>query len=188
MKLISLTFFILLLSIAQLLAQNQRIQSSASIRRPVFSGGGVSRMGTAITLGQSFAGNKKVGCRIVQFGAQTGVEADTLVFDANCNIVGYWNNGIYIGIRKNNDISDNGQKIIVFPNPTNGLFSLKSFIYNENYLIQIYSNTGELILSEKWNTSSSIDLNIVQQTSSFYFVRIIDKQSKLIYQTKLVKI
>ena len=186
--------YALLASVGATFAQSGGVdRATSTIRRPVFTGGGALRAGTsgtgtALTFGQSFAGNKKVGCRLVQIGVQTGIDADSMDFDANCNIIGYWSNGVFygpVGIKEKKATNENFN---IYPNPSNGLFYLTSVEMTSDFTIQVYSMNGELMLNENWIKGEIKQLNIENFAPSIYLVRCVTKNGKLIDKKLINKI
>ncbi len=72
----------------------------------------------------------------------------------------------------------------IIPNPNKGLFTLKTEgINTENSLLEIYSLSNKLILEKKLS-SSSVDIDLTNQTKGLYFIRITTDNK--VYNSKLI--
>ncbi|MBL0048978.1 MAG: T9SS type A sorting domain-containing protein [Bacteroidetes bacterium] len=172
-----------------LISSMQIVFGQAEMRRPVFTGGGSTSKGVALTMGQSFAGNKKAGCKIIQIGAQTGVDCDSLTFNGNCDVLGYWVNGTYIltGIKEKN-LSILTNDFNVYPNPTNDLLYLSSARMNSDFIVQLYSMNGELVITDYWVKGETKLLNIENLSPAIYLIRFVSKDWKTINKKLINKL
>jgi hypothetical protein len=66
---------------------------------------------------------------------------------------------------------ENGME--VFPNPSNGLFSIKHES-NQQQTIEIFNLTGEKIYSKTNNFKATNDIDISNSPKGIYFVKIYD--------------
>lgn len=81
-------------------------------------------------------------------------------------------------INQNNTIS-------IYPNPTNGIFTIKNNFFEGNSL-EVFNLLGEKIIDQKINNSQTkIDLS--DFSNGMYWVKLISKEKEIIYQTKIVK-
>ena len=77
-----------------------------------------------------------------------------------------------------NDISADRNKIQIFPNPFESLFTVKmEIVGNKDY--QIYSTIGELLQSGSIN-SNNMTIDLSRMPNSMYFLKIDDRVTKLI--------
>ena len=87
------------------------------------------------------------------------------------------------------EISSNDSEILIFPNPSNGLFNIFSNISGfENSEINVYNMFGEKVRVSKQkqdNTNISIDLN--GNSSGIYFVNIITNNSLITRKISYIK-
>jgi len=79
----------------------------------------------------------------------------------------------------NNEIND----IIVYPNPSNGVFNLSGVSKYENIEIEVYNVIGEKILSQNLKNETSINLS--KQSSGIYLLYL-KQNEKVIKQGKLI--
>lgn len=70
----------------------------------------------------------------------------------------------------------------VFPNPSNGIFTIKTDLISDNDQIEIYNNLGQLILTQDIKQEGIIDMNL--QPDGLYFIKL-KGTTKTLY--KLVK-
>lgn len=99
----------------------------------------------------------------------------------NCLVWGYFPGSAPTGI---NDISSSDQFFNVYPNPSNGVFSLKSEIKIAQ--IEVVNMLGEIVYdSTVENISSTIDLS--NQPEGFYFMHISHEKGKSIKKLILNK-
>ncbi|MBL7560177.1 right-handed parallel beta-helix repeat-containing protein [Olleya sp. YSTF-M6] len=64
-----------------------------------------------------------------------------------------------------------------FPNPTDGLFSIKFEELQDNITIQVLSVLGQVVQKENFQNTNQIRLHI-NQSSGIYFVKIIDSKNR----------
>lgn len=73
----------------------------------------------------------------------------------------------------------------VYPNPSNGEFTMQIAKVKENTVIEVYNNIGQLVV--KLNVSVSENkINLTKESNGVYHVRII-QDGKQIYDTKVIK-
>lgn len=178
-----------------LIFSTQIAYGQSELRRPVFTGGGslfagASGKGTALTFGQSFAGNKKNGCQIVQIGAQSGADCDSLKFDSLCKVIGYWNKGNFypIGIKENKNSSKSLNEITLFPNPTSNIIKLSAATMSSDITIQLFSINGDLVLSEYWKKGETKILNIENLNPAVYLAKFLSTDGKSISKKLINKL
>lgn len=77
------------------------------------------------------------------------------------------------------------QEIKIYPNPT------KDRIYIEgsssNHIIELYDITGKLIHTTQYNKLTTININIENLAKGIYLLRLTDKNTKEVYQKKIIK-
>jgi hypothetical protein len=68
----------------------------------------------------------------------------------------------------------------IFPNPSKGLFQIRSNAANENTSLEIFNSVGQLIL-KKQLTAETTEIDLLNFSNGFYFVKVItaDNQSIL---------
>lgn len=174
--------YALLASVGASLAQNGGVdRATSTIRRPVFTGGGITSQGTAITGGQPFSGNRCVAgasgtSTIVQIGAQIGV--DTNVANSCVSVKAYSLN------------TSAKPDIVIAPNPFLNQFNIYPFgdlKENSKCSYQLYSSTGNLIKEGEFYSSEVKLIDVSLVSSSFCLIRIYNQSGKLISSQKLIK-
>ena len=95
------------------------------------------------------------------------------------------NIGNVIGIEKSTlttteelEIND---RFSIFPNPTSGILNIKDSGASQNYQIEIYKPTGELIHSG----SNESKINLSSISEGLYYIRIKDKTSSKFYSSRI---
>ncbi len=76
----------------------------------------------------------------------------------------------------------------VFPNPTNGEFTIKNVDFSNNeFFANVYDIQGnQIIKNEKIDSNSKI-LNIEDHASGLYFIKITDINNAILYSDKIIK-
>jgi Secretion system C-terminal sorting domain len=89
-----------------------------------------------------------------------------------------------VGIRSS---IDDENRIQLFPNPTNGYFSilLNEIFQKMNYTI--FNLNGILIEQKKVSSTSSINIDLSQYSSGIYFINLIDKTTGKSIRFKVIK-
>jgi hypothetical protein len=110
-----------------------------------------------------------------------GVYYLTVTDDWGCMVM----DSFVVGYITNNPeiISDNF--VLVYPNPANGLFNIKySFDRIENEMLEIYDNTGRMVLKTKLDDiSGTVSVDLQESPPGIYFVRLVTTEK--IYCTKI---
>ena len=83
------------------------------------------------------------------------------------------------------DFTDNEQSVILYPNPTEGLFKIKTNNYDLK-IITIYNLSGKLVYNQEV-LEEEINIDLSTQASGQYIVMIRDKQNRLLNTSKLIK-
>ncbi len=73
----------------------------------------------------------------------------------------------------------------IYPNPTNGNFTISFNKISNNVLIEVYNNLGQLIMTQPAKFLSNT-VNIAKEASGIYQIRI-SQDGNLIYKTKMLK-
>jgi hypothetical protein len=87
------------------------------------------------------------------------------------------------GVGVDNAVNREVLSIEVYPNPANSFISLETEI-NDNYLIEIFSPDGKLVLQEK-QKGNSFRLNIEGLERGMYFLKLSSDNSQ--QTSKLIK-
>lgn len=90
---------------------------------------------------------------------------------------------VFVNLHENTESQILGKSCSVFPNPTDGLFTIKS--ENKIDVIEIYSSIGKLMA--KYYLESAIAIDISNYSEGIYFVKIIDKDHNQFDVLKLIK-
>jgi hypothetical protein len=78
---------------------------------------------------------------------------------------------------------DQKDQIVIYPNPASDYISIQSY---ENTIIQIYNSTGQLLLSDKTNSTIS-QIKVSSFPSGVYFVSLLDEEGFSIGKLKFLK-
>ncbi len=76
--------------------------------------------------------------------------------------------------------------VTVYPNPTNGIFTIELAGYNNPFTVQIYNILGKKVMSDVLSGNSN-SADISSQPSGVYFYRVLTKNGSLIGDGKIVK-
>lgn len=78
---------------------------------------------------------------------------------------------------------NNENEIQIFPNPASDYINIQS---QENAVIQIYNSTGQIILTQKTNSSNAqIDVSVLP--AGVYFVNLMDEEGLIVGKSKFLK-
>ena len=75
--------------------------------------------------------------------------------------------------------------ITVYPNPTNGQFTVTGI--EQGQTVEMYDYTGRKISSQLLITNYSVQINLSSQANGIYLIRILDKDGNMVRQQKVVK-
>lgn len=79
----------------------------------------------------------------------------------------------------------NKADILVYPNPSNGLFFINHSNFNDVISVEVYNSIGQLLISKSLTTSIT-EIDMANYKNGIYFVKVLSKD-KLEYVTKIVK-
>lgn len=80
------------------------------------------------------------------------------------------------------------QSISVYPNPTNGIFTIELSGKNSRYFVEIYNVLGEKVYSNYHIVkSSNYRIDLSSQSSGVYFYRVLNENGSLVGEGKIVK-
>jgi len=91
---------------------------------------------------------------------------------------------ICVGVAAGVPEISNASSIKIFPNPTNGIFTISSL--NAGMKVELYNYLGEKV-NRATMESSIAQFNMEGQTEGIYLVRILSKDGGLVSQSKIVK-
>lgn len=85
---------------------------------------------------------------------------------------------------ENDVVSDNSSEnsMTIFPNPTNGVFTLKFEEIEDKAEVVVYNSVGEIVLSKSINNENLIELNIEDQPKGVYFVKVVSENNVMVKQ------
>ncbi|MGZ4117757.1 MAG: T9SS type A sorting domain-containing protein, partial [Bacteroidia bacterium] len=75
--------------------------------------------------------------------------------------------------------------ISIYPNPTNGLFSIALASSEKNISMEIYNNIGELVYS-KQNTDTQTLIDLKNNAAGFYFIKVMS-ENKIVGIKKIIR-
>ena len=85
--------------------------------------------------------------------------------------LGFWNSGVYY-CDLPESINETQNNVSVYPNPTSDFLNINLENVSNNVDIKIYNLAGQLIYSSQYNQTNSIQLDISNNVSGIYFVKI----------------
>lgn len=106
----------------------------------------------------------------------TGTDAFGCVNSTTVNLIIQWCTGI-------NELDPNNSDFSIYPNPTSGVFFLKTNL-NHEHEVMVLNTLGQVILKSKLNSGTKVDLT--KEANGIYQVIILDN-GKAVYSTKVIK-
>lgn len=76
-------------------------------------------------------------------------------------------------------------EFIVYPNPSNGQFTLE-IVGNETLNLEVLNNVGQVVLSER-EVAERENINIADVDSGLYLIRLTNKQGEVVYRKILIR-
>ena len=102
------------------------------------------------------------------------VEDSTGCFDTTWFSIDY-----RVGITETSDLYEN---LKVYPNPSNGRFTIENLPINENAHLLVYDMRGTIILNEKTNYNHKLGLDLSNAENGLYLLRITGGKDSAIYR------
>ena len=85
-----------------------------------------------------------------------------------------------------NNINNVGKVTIVFPNPSNGLFTIESSAYSGQKSVEIYNTLGEKVPTSNYSLSTNYySLDLSKQPNGVYFYRVLKNDGSILGEGKL---
>jgi len=78
------------------------------------------------------------------------------------------------------------RNILVFPNPSNGLFTIKSPVASGQSSVEVYNMLGQQVYSQYTLPNTQYQIDISNQPTGIYFYRVISENGNLIGAGKLI--
>jgi hypothetical protein len=78
------------------------------------------------------------------------------------------------------------QQVIVYPNPSKGVFNFQSEIRNTTVSIEVYNTLGQEVYNSLSIEKSTFSIDISSQPQGVYLYRLLTKQGELIQNGKLI--
>jgi uncharacterized repeat protein (TIGR03803 family) len=107
------------------------------------------------------------------------------------SVSGIYNKGVVfsyksIGLGVDN-MSSTGSAIKVYPNPSNGVFTLQSSVVSRQLIVEVYNILGEKVYSDSYQPiANGYQLSLSSQPNGIYLYRIISENGNLVGEGKLV--
>ncbi len=126
--------------------------------------------------------------------AEMGGNSVTVAIAAATGLSTAWQDDVYspsgtmtfskssIGLEENNAID-----IALYPNPTNGIFNLKSANLQAGSIVEIHNQIGQLIYTSAVQSISVNTIDISSAPLGVYLISIKNKEGATVYNNKLVK-
>lgn len=83
------------------------------------------------------------------------------------------------------NITSNSSDIFIYPNPSNGRFTIQSSVISGKSSVEIYNILGSTIYKAKLN-SANTEINLEKQPSGIYLYRVIKENGGLIGEGKII--
>jgi hypothetical protein len=132
--------------------------------------------------------------KYIYFGGTNG-RGDTVICGQDTlipDIGGGWNPYIARWIPCNyvgegiNEVKGESEKVKVYPNPSNGIFTLKLSVDSGQSSVEIYNVLGEQVYSQFSIDNSQFTINISNQPSGVYLYRVISEKGSLLGEGKFI--
>jgi OOP family OmpA-OmpF porin len=78
------------------------------------------------------------------------------------------------------------EKLKVFPNPSNGVFTVESSVVSHQLSVEVYNELGQKIFSQFSTFNSQFSINLSNQPLGIYLYRVITEQGELVGSGKLI--
>jgi len=101
-----------------------------------------------------------------------------------CGILLVDNKSVITTVNKINDKNDGA--ITVYPNPSNGVFTIQSSVVSGKSLVEVYNVLGEKVYSQSSILNSPVSINLKDSPAGIYFVRAYDEGQKNIATAKII--
>lgn len=85
-----------------------------------------------------------------------------------------------------NNLTANNASIKVYPNPSNGVFTLQSSVVSDQSSVEVYNVLGEKVYSQFSTLHSPLSINLSNQPNGIYLYRLISETGQMIGEGKLV--
>ncbi|HTB06675.1 MAG TPA: T9SS type A sorting domain-containing protein, partial [Bacteroidia bacterium] len=85
-----------------------------------------------------------------------------------------------------NELKVESEKLNVYPNPSNGLFTIQSPAASGQSSVQVYNMLGQQVYSQYTLPNTQYQIDISNQPTGIYFYRLISENGNLIGAGKLV--
>ncbi|MCE6992662.1 T9SS type A sorting domain-containing protein [Dyadobacter sp. CY323] len=82
-------------------------------------------------------------------------------------------------------LSDAGSSITIFPNPSTGIFNVKSL--KDECLITLRGTSGKVIFTKRIRSENDIEINLENHPAGTYTIRIVNQATKISETRHLVK-
>jgi uncharacterized repeat protein (TIGR01451 family) len=105
-----------------------------------------------------------------------------IYFDYNAPIITNTTFNLYKSLAGINE-NENGMDASIYPNPSNGVFTLK-LVGEKNVLVEVYNIIGEKIISIKTQSESTI-IDLTEQAKGVYVMKVIG--TKQFFNEKIIK-
>ena len=80
---------------------------------------------------------------------------------------------------------DNGAKVLVYPNPSNGSFNISIKDLSNKPQLIVYNLMGETVCESSLTTANA-SINIANKSAGIYLYRVVSEQGELISSGKLI--
>ncbi len=85
------------------------------------------------------------------------------------------------------DINGNGSSVDIYPNPSNGLFTVQSLVVSNKWSVEVYNTLGQNVYSQFPIPNSKFLIDLSSQPNGVYLIRILGKDGILVDAKKVVK-
>jgi len=80
----------------------------------------------------------------------------------------------------------NSGSISVYPNPSNGQFTIQSSVVNGQSSVEVYNVIGEQVYSQSSIVHFPLSIDLSSQASGVYLYRVVSDNGNLLGQGKLI--
>ena len=87
--------------------------------------------------------------------------------DVNCNLITFFDDATILSVDEKDDAN-----LIIYPNPSNGIFNLNSVkLTGETYIVTVYNIMGTTVRQFKWDGEKTV-LDLTNAAKGVYIVKV----------------
>ena len=85
-----------------------------------------------------------------------------------------------------NELKVESEKLKVYPNPSNGVFTIQSSVVSQKSLVEIYNMLGEKVYQQFNIQNPTFNINLKGSPAGIYFYRVLSESGNVMGEGKLI--